>query len=246
MPGFTLVEVMMAAAILVAGFLGMIGAVTITSNMMDTARRQTVAGQIINHEIELLRLQNWSTIQGLTTGPSGSAWDSDAAYNSGTIVTMHSAWYRCIQTNTNKPPPNATYWEPYMAWKASTNYVAPDLVSCKVVPADDRVYWYRCIRAHISPSSQLASTDPYWSTNWVRYSSGPITNTGIISGANFSISRSVADVVAGSLREVTFTVTWIVTTSRRNADGTALAFASSRTNSAYFGKYGLNLTYQRQ
>jgi Tfp pilus assembly protein PilV len=53
---------MMASVILVVGFMGMIQAVTIGSEMLATARRQTIAAQILNHEMEKLRLTSWTTI----------------------------------------------------------------------------------------------------------------------------------------------------------------------------------------
>ena len=53
--GFTLIEVMMAATILVVGFIGMIQTMSVSSTMMDAARRQTLASQIIDLEIEELR-----------------------------------------------------------------------------------------------------------------------------------------------------------------------------------------------
>jgi len=52
----------MASVILVVGFMGMIQAVTIGSEMLATARRQTLAAQILNHEMEKLRLEDWATI----------------------------------------------------------------------------------------------------------------------------------------------------------------------------------------
>ena len=55
----------MASVILVVGFLGMIQAVTIGSEMLATARRQTLAAQILNHEMEKLRMTGWSTVSGL-------------------------------------------------------------------------------------------------------------------------------------------------------------------------------------
>jgi prepilin-type N-terminal cleavage/methylation domain-containing protein len=68
--GFTLVEVMMAATILVVGFIGIIQAVTIGSEMLDTARKQIIAEQIIDGEIENLRLGKWTTLAGLPANPS--------------------------------------------------------------------------------------------------------------------------------------------------------------------------------
>jgi hypothetical protein len=53
---------MMASVILVVGFIGMISAITVGSEMVATAQRTTLATQIINHELEKLRLSSWSTI----------------------------------------------------------------------------------------------------------------------------------------------------------------------------------------
>ncbi len=148
--GFTLIEVMMAATILAVGFIGMIQTMTVSSNMMDAARRQTLASQIINHEIEKLRFASWSTISGL---PIAS-----------TAVTIDSQF-----------------------------------------------------------SAAIAA-----------------------SGASYTLSRTLTRPdPATNLREVNFTVTWVVTTSRRDSSNNLLSFTYSRSNSAYFGKYGLNLTYQR-
>lgn len=52
----------MASVILVVGFVGMIQAVTIGSEMLATARRQTIAAQLLEHEIGKLRLAAWATI----------------------------------------------------------------------------------------------------------------------------------------------------------------------------------------
>lgn len=152
---FSLVDVMMGAVILVVALMGTIQAVTIGSEMLATARRQTLASQIMDHELEKLRMASWTTISGLADGP--------------TTVTI---------------------------------------------------------------DSQFASAV-------------------VAAGANFSLSRSVAYVdptssslaAAGtttSLREVTFTVTWVVVPSGFTASRTY-----TRSKSAFFGKYGLNLSYRR-
>jgi Tfp pilus assembly protein PilV len=74
-PGaFTIVEVMMAATILVVGFMGMIQAITIGSEMLATARRQTLAAQILEHEIGKLRLTSWSSLP--ATGTATVSLDS--------------------------------------------------------------------------------------------------------------------------------------------------------------------------
>jgi prepilin-type N-terminal cleavage/methylation domain-containing protein len=148
--GFTLVEVMMAATILVVGFIGLIQAVKVSSTMMDTARRQTLAAQILNHEIEKLRFYTWPQIQSLAN--AGPAPYSDPQFN--TAIAASGATFSLARTLTNPDP-------------------------------------------------------------------------------------------AAGLREVKFTLTWIVKTSRHDSSGALLTFTYTRSNSAYFGKYGLNLTYQR-
>lgn len=187
--GFTLIEVGIASLVLVVGFIGMIRAMTFTSGLMDHARRQTVAAQILTNEIEQLRLRDWSTISNLSTSATVMTWSAAATYAVSDLVSSSGTWYRCIAAApAGQTPPNATYWTTY---------------------------------------------------------TGPITNTGIVNGATYSVSRSVADLVSGTLREVTFTVTWTVVSGRRNADNTPLIFSYSRVNSAFFGKNGLNLSYQR-
>ncbi|MBI2516216.1 MAG: prepilin-type N-terminal cleavage/methylation domain-containing protein [Opitutae bacterium] len=74
--GFTIVEVMMASAILVVAFMGMIQAVTIGSEMLATARRQTLAAQIINHELEKLRFVDFATIDAYAAGPTTVSIDN--------------------------------------------------------------------------------------------------------------------------------------------------------------------------
>ena len=196
--GFTLVDVMMAAIILVAAFIGMIEAVTITASAMDHARRQTFANQIISHEIDKLRLASWTTISGLPTASTALAidlpfwptWLSTARYSLNSVVSYNGAWYRCSNANTGQLPTNTSYWT------AVTSGLTTDIVS--------------------------------------------------VSGATYTLARTLTspDPVT-NIRQVNFTVTWVVKTSRRNALGNLLTFTYTLSNSAWFGKYGLNLSYQR-
>jgi prepilin-type N-terminal cleavage/methylation domain-containing protein len=68
--GFTLVEVMMATVILVVGFMGMIEAITIGSELLAAAERQTLAHQIINHDLDRVRQSTWSSLSAGTSNPS--------------------------------------------------------------------------------------------------------------------------------------------------------------------------------
>jgi len=193
--GFTIVEVMMASVILVVGFIGMIEAVGLGSNMMDAARRQTLAAQILTHEIEQLRFQSWTAINALPTSATslGAAWAAGTSYVVGDTVTYSGAWYRCIQAGAGQTP---------------------------------------------------AIGSAYWKVDTPTYSNS-VSASGVALGATYTLQRTAADLVNGSLREVTFTVTWVVTTNRLQADGTLLTFTYTRTKSAYYGKYGLGLSYQR-
>lgn len=56
---------MMAATILLFGFIGVIQAVTIGSEYLDGARKLEIANQISMAEIEKLRGGDWSTVTGL-------------------------------------------------------------------------------------------------------------------------------------------------------------------------------------
>lgn len=68
--GVSLVEVMMGTTLLLFGFIGMMQAVTIGSESLDTARKQQVALQIASAEIEKLRSASWSTIVALPASAS--------------------------------------------------------------------------------------------------------------------------------------------------------------------------------
>lgn len=77
--GFSIVEVLMAAAILMVGFVGLIQALTIGSESLDVARKQQVAAQIVTAEIERLRSGDWSSITSLPASGTLSINASGAA-----------------------------------------------------------------------------------------------------------------------------------------------------------------------
>lgn len=153
----------MAATILTVGFMGLIQAVTMCSGMMDEARRQTLANQIINHEIEKMRLYSLSKLQ--------------------------------LVADIDKVPINST-----------NNADSPFLTA---IASSGAAYFLSRTSSYIDPNTNTSSA----------------SDTGI--------------------SEYSITVTWIVTTSRRDGAGNLVTFTHSRSNSAYYGKYGLNLTDQR-
>lgn len=190
----------MAAVILLVGFIGMIEAVVIGAGMMDNARRQTLAAQILNHETEQLRLLSWTAINSLPTTSTtlGAAYSASTPYVVGDTVTHGGAWYRCIQAGTGQTPSgSSSYWR--------------------------------------------TDTPPYANT---------LSTAGVALGATFTLTRTAANITTDALgntnmREATFTITWVVNTSRRDSLGNLLTFTYSRTMSAFYGKYGLNLSHQR-
>lgn len=110
--GFSLIDVMMGSTILVVGLMGLIQAVTIGSEMLATARRQTLAAAILDNEIDLLRMQDWSAISALPTAQTtlNKAWASTTTYRVGDRAIRLDVWYRCISAHSGVQPPNTTYW----------------------------------------------------------------------------------------------------------------------------------------
>lgn len=104
--GFTLVEVMVAAGVMVLGMVGMIHVITQGSQMLDLARKQTVAMQIIHGQIENIRLMTWTQVNNLDADITVWVRESDDAYNRsegfdfGTNITAVSTGFRCRRVIT--------------------------------------------------------------------------------------------------------------------------------------------------
>jgi len=122
--GFTLVEVMMAATILVVGFIGLIEAVTIGSETLDTAGKQQAATQLVSTEIEQLRAGPWSTLANLpatatiTIDRNGTAAGDETAFavcnytagsgDDNTPLLLRAKGFTCSFTRTRLRPTGAT------------------------------------------------------------------------------------------------------------------------------------------
>jgi len=87
---FTLIEVLMAATVLVVSFTAVIQAVTVGADMIDTARKQQIAQQIIENEISGLRLDRWSTITSLVN----STMYTTAVNTTGTAVSGDTTQFK--------------------------------------------------------------------------------------------------------------------------------------------------------
>lgn len=111
--GFTLIEVGMGALILVVGFIGLIQAVTIGSQMLNVAQKERVAMEIMDAEIEELRAGLASDISSLTNSQvytvtvnaAGTSVSGDAtkfALTSNTSLMAQAKSFTCsfVKTNT--------------------------------------------------------------------------------------------------------------------------------------------------
>ena len=67
---FTLIEVMMAATVMALGIMGMIQVVISGSEMLDVARKETIAMQIIRSEIDSLHLNDWTQVSAFDLSPT--------------------------------------------------------------------------------------------------------------------------------------------------------------------------------
>jgi Tfp pilus assembly protein PilV len=83
--GFTLVEVMLGAGVLVIALIGMIQVIVSGSEMLDVSRKQTIAVQIIHGQIEQMRLLTWSQVEYLYENSGAiDVHAGDTSYNTHT------------------------------------------------------------------------------------------------------------------------------------------------------------------
>jgi prepilin-type N-terminal cleavage/methylation domain-containing protein len=75
--GFTLLEVMMAAAIMLLALAGMTQVVISGTEMLDVSKKQTIASQMIRAEIDRVHHEDWNTVYGYyLAGNASQAIDS--------------------------------------------------------------------------------------------------------------------------------------------------------------------------
>jgi prepilin-type N-terminal cleavage/methylation domain-containing protein len=114
--GFTLIEVALAATILLVGFAGMAEALIIGSEMLDTARKQTIAVQILQTEIEYLRLRDWTTIQNLppSSGPDYLSNYPDFAQTN--LPSITGTKFKFARSVNGDPTPNVRWITITVSW----------------------------------------------------------------------------------------------------------------------------------
>ncbi len=125
--GFTILEVTMAAFILVLGIVTSISVIQRGFGYLDTARNLNVASQIMENEIETLRTQSWATVSAYSTSAVSVALPSSFAAISSvanrftltrTATLVHSGMVRIDLTVTWKNYDGRTLSRTY------TTYVA--------------------------------------------------------------------------------------------------------------------------
>lgn len=114
----------MAMAIVVAGIVGMMQAVTIGAEMMDTTSKQQVATRLVEAELARLRNGAWATIANLpataaiTIGPTGAIAGDTVSFalsnrtavptDDNTELSTLARGFSCSFTSTRLRPTGAT------------------------------------------------------------------------------------------------------------------------------------------
>src|SRR5687767_157381 len=92
--GFTILEVMMAAAVMAFAITTSITTMQRAFMSLDTARNITIAGQIMQSEFEKMRLRDWSVI-GSYTLPEAEV-TIDSAFTSNAFINTRFKMYRTV------------------------------------------------------------------------------------------------------------------------------------------------------
>ena len=95
--GFTIVEVMIAAIIMVLGITTSLTTLTFGMRAIDTARNSTLAAQIMQSEMENIRLLNWAQ---LTALPASETVNISSIISSGSSTTLDATLNNIISKFT--------------------------------------------------------------------------------------------------------------------------------------------------
>lgn len=91
---------MIAATVMVLVILSSIGTLTFGYRVLENARLTTLAGQVLQSEMETLRLKNWTEISAL---PASEAFTVDSA-----ILASGYNKFTCTRTVANAPTGSGT------------------------------------------------------------------------------------------------------------------------------------------
>lgn len=94
-PAFTLVEVMVASVVLIFGIVSAISAMQAGLKAMDRARNVSLATQLLQSEMERLRLKSWTQLEALQNAGSTATFTADT--NAGSAASR----FTCTRTIAN-------------------------------------------------------------------------------------------------------------------------------------------------
>ncbi len=103
--GFTVIEVTMAAFVMVFGIATSLNVLSAGLRTLDDARNITLASQILQSELERLRLLPWSSSTGgeaISTESEKAAVDLSTAYSSNTAVTSRFTLTRVVTATSGR------------------------------------------------------------------------------------------------------------------------------------------------
>jgi Tfp pilus assembly protein PilV len=92
--GFTIAEVMMAAAVMALAITTSITTMQRAFLALDGARNVTLGGQIMQSEFEKMRLKDWTTISGYDAGPT--TLTIDPAFTTGSTIASRFTLTRTV------------------------------------------------------------------------------------------------------------------------------------------------------
>lgn len=98
--GFTLIEVMIAASVMVLVIMSSIGTLSFGYRLLENARLNTLAGQVLQSEMETLRLQNWTQISSLPATDTFAVEPTLASASKGKFSCTRKV--ESIRATTNK------------------------------------------------------------------------------------------------------------------------------------------------
>jgi Tfp pilus assembly protein PilV len=123
--GFTVLEVAMASFVMAFGIATSILALQMGFKAIDVARDQTLASQIMQSEIERLRLWPWekttpaSIVDSITELPASGAVSLTTTFAANAAVAAKFAVSRTVSTDPAEPTRNVRYITIAVSWKSS-------------------------------------------------------------------------------------------------------------------------------
>lgn len=98
--GFTIIEVAMATFVMAFGISTSIIAMQAGFKQLDLARGTTIASQIVQSEIERLRMMNWTMIAAL---PASQSFDGSTYFSANPDVAGRYTITRTVTANATEP-----------------------------------------------------------------------------------------------------------------------------------------------